>query len=82
MRFVLSERARVTFRVQRRVGTRWRSVRGVFRRAGHTGLNRLHFRGRIGGRRLAVGRYRLVVLAVDGLGARSVVRRAGFRIRP
>ena len=82
MRFVLSERARVTFRVQRKVGTRWRTVHGVFRRAGRAGLNRLHFRGRIGGRRLAVARYRLVVVAVDGLGARSAVRRVGFRIRP
>jgi Calx-beta domain len=81
VRFVLSEPARVTFRVQKKVGTRWRTVRGVFRRSGHTGLNRLHFRGRIGGRRLAVGRYRLVVRAVDGLGARSAVRRVGFRIR-
>jgi hypothetical protein len=82
VRFVLSEPARVTFRVQRKVGLRWRTVRGVFRRAGHTGLNRLHFRGRIGGHRLAVGRYRLVVGAVDRLGARSIVRRAGFRIKP
>ncbi len=82
VRFTLSERASVTFRVQRRVGGRWRTVRGAFRRAGHAGLNRLHFRGRIGGRRLAVGRYRLVVRAVDGLGPRSAVRRVGFRIRP
>ena len=82
VRFALSERARVTFRVQRKVGRRWRTVRGVFRRAGHPGLNRLHFRGRIGGRRLAVGRYRLVVRAVDALGAQSVARRVGFRIKP
>jgi hypothetical protein len=81
VRFRLSEPARVVFRVQRlgRNG-RWLAVSGVFRRAGHAGLNRLHFRGRIGGHRLGPGRYRLVVVAVDRLGARSFVRRAGFRI--
>jgi Calx-beta domain len=82
VRFALSEPARLPFRVQRKVGTRWRTVRGVFHRAGHAGLNRLHFRGRIGGHRLAAGRYRLVIRAVDGLGARSAVRRIGFRIKP
>ena len=82
VRFALSEPARLTFRVQRKVGSRWRTVRGVFRRAGHAGLNRLHFRGRIGGHRLAVARYRLVIRAVDRLGAASAVRRAGFRIKP
>ena len=69
------------FRVQRRLGRQWGTVTGAFVRTAHPGLRRLHFRGRIGGRRLAVGRYRLVAYARDLRGARSVTRRAAFRIR-
>jgi Calx-beta domain len=79
--FFLSERAVVTFRVQRRLRNgRFRNVAGAFSRTRSAGFVSLHFRGRIGGHRLAPGRYRLVVVARDALGAKSFVRRAGFRI--
>jgi hypothetical protein len=80
VRFTLSERAVVTFRVQRKVGKRWRAVAGLFRRSAHAGRNSLHFRGRIGGHRLGRGRFRLVVVAKDRGGKHSLVRRVGFRI--
>jgi Calx-beta domain-containing protein len=83
VRLVLSERAVVEFRVQRRGrGGRWAPVAGGFRRSAVAGANRLRFTGRIGGRRLRPGRYRLVAVATDRLGARSFVRRAAFRILP
>ena len=81
--YVLSESAIVTFRVQkRRPNGPWATFPSSFRRAGHAGRNTLRFRGRIGGRRLSVGRWRLVVRARDARGARSAVRRVGFRIIP
>jgi hypothetical protein len=82
VRFTLSEPARVRLTVQRRnrLGA-WVPVRGVLVRTGRAGANALRFTGAIGGRRLAPGRYRLVAVAVDRLGARSFVRRAQFRIR-
>ncbi len=80
LRFTLSERARVHFHVQRRIGRRWSTLSGAFVRTAHAGLNRLHYRGRIGGHWLSVGRYRLVAYARDFQGARSVTRRPAFRI--
>jgi Calx-beta domain-containing protein len=81
--YLLSEPALVTFRAERlRRDGRWATVPGVFRRTAHAGRNTLRFRGRIGGRRLAAGRYRLVVRARDSGGATSLARRAGLRIVP
>ncbi|MDX6697689.1 MAG: hypothetical protein QOE65_1086 [Solirubrobacteraceae bacterium] len=83
IRFVLSEPARVTFFAQRRTARGvWVRVPGGFARAGRAGANRLRLPARIGGRRLAPGRYRLVAVAADRQGARSFVRRAGFRVAP
>jgi hypothetical protein len=48
--------------------------------SGRRGLNRPRFRGRVSGKRLRPGRYRLVAVASDGTGARSLSKRAGFRI--
>ena len=99
--WMLSEPARVTFRVQRALAgrlvrgrcvratranrrrkpcTRYVAVRGTFTRAGVRGANAMRFMGRIGGRRLAPGRYRLVASARDAAGNRSLLRRTGFRI--
>jgi Calx-beta domain len=81
VRWVQSERARVTIRLQRRVGRRWRTRRGAVVRSGRAGANRLRLVRRWKGRRLPAGRYRLVFVAVDRQGARSAVRRVVFRIR-
>jgi Glycine rich protein len=60
--------------------TRYVRVRGSFRHLAQAGLNRLLFSGRVGGRRLALGRYRLNAVAVDGGRNRSQVVRRAFRI--
>jgi hypothetical protein len=83
---VVSEPARVVLRAERRTRRR---VRGRFRyisQRGRLSVNLprgrggLRFRGRLGGRRLRPGRYRMVAVAVDGAANRSAPRRAGFRI--
>ena len=63
--FHLSERATVTFTVQRARTARrgWRTVSGSFHVIRGRGTRRLRFTGRIGGQALAEGRYRLVARA-------------------
>jgi hypothetical protein len=80
-RYSVSEPARVTIRIDRRVR------RGRYRRAGRTlvrnvpaGRVRTRFSGRIGRRALRPGRYRATVRATDGAGLRSNPRRVTFRV--
>ena len=73
----LTAPARVSFRVQRRVGRRWRTLRGSFAHHGRLGANGFHFSARVRKRALARGRYRLVARPAGG----SNVARAGFRAR-
>jgi hypothetical protein len=68
----LSEAASVRFRI---VG-----LRGAFVRQGKPGSNSFRFRGRLRGRRLKPGRYRLRVTATDAAGNSSPVRYVRFRI--
>jgi hypothetical protein len=56
------------------------AVRGSFTHAGKVGGNRLTFRGRVGGRKLGVGSYRLNARAADAAGNRSPVARRNFKI--
>lgn len=86
VRFTLSERARVSFRVERRVRRRARRFRYVRLRGGFSvvrrrGRHAVRFSGRLRRRALRRGRYRLVLVAVDSAGNRSSPKRAGFRIR-
>ena len=60
--------------------TRWKKVSGSFTRSGEAGRNSFRFTGRIGGKRLKPGRYRLVAAARDGAGNRARVVRRTFRI--
>jgi hypothetical protein len=60
--------------------TRFVAVKGRATASGKAGSNRLRFRGRLAGRRLAPGRYRLVVTAIDQAGNRSRAKRAGFTV--
>ena len=61
--------------------TRWRTLRGAFAHSGRAGRNSLRFSGRLRGRRLAPGRYRLRAVAADAAGnASRPPRRAPFRI--
>jgi hypothetical protein len=60
--------------------TRYVAVRGSFRHRSEPGLNTLRFSGRVAGRRLALGRYRLTAVARDAAGNRSQPVRKRFRI--
>lgn len=84
VRFKLSEAATVSLTVQRRVkrrGTvRWVNVRGTLRHQGKAGSNERRFDGRLQGRRLKRGRYRLVAVARDAAGNKSQAKRAPFRV--
>jgi hypothetical protein len=71
--FSLSEAATVRVQVQRRSGRRFRAVGAAKRLAGVAGANRTTLR------RLAAGRYRVVVTAIDAAGNRSV-KRLAFRV--
>lgn len=72
---------RVTAQNRRRARcTRYVAVKGSATRKAIKGATSVKFRGRLGGRRLAPGRYRLILRATDAAGNRSAVRRAGFRI--
>ena len=80
--FHLSERATVTFAVQRARTARrgWRTVRGSFHVIRGRGTRRLRFTGRIGGQALAEGRYRLVARARTDTSRLSGPVRARFQI--
>jgi glucose/arabinose dehydrogenase len=61
--------------------TLWSAVRGSFRITGRRGSNRLRFTGRIAGRTLAPGGYRLILRARDRAGSLAKPARARFSIR-
>jgi hypothetical protein len=84
-RYTLSEPARITITIDRRL----RGRRARYRRAGRLTAQKLagrrstRFSGRLRGRPLRPGRYRARIVAVDSLGARSKPRRLLFRmVRP
>jgi hypothetical protein len=60
--------------------TRWQAVSGSFSFAASAGPNAFVFRGRIGGRTLGRGDYRLSGRATDNARNTSAVARAGFHI--
>ncbi len=61
--------------------TIWSPVAGSFRITGRRGFSRLRFTGRIGGRRLGPGRYRLVARPHSAAGGFGKPVRARFSIR-
>ena len=73
--YKLSESAAVKFRVQRKAGRRWRTLRGSLSQHGAAGLNRKRF-----ARRLARGSYRLTAVATDTSGNKSKRRLIRFRV--
>jgi hypothetical protein len=82
VRYRLSARAIVRFTVRRqRAGRkRARRVRGRLEHAGLAGLNSFAFRGRIGGRALRPGRYRLIAAPLDATGRAGAAKRLRFRV--
>jgi hypothetical protein len=54
---------------------------GTVKANGVAGLNRLALPKKVGGRKLAKGRYRLTITARDGAGNVSAIKRIGYRIK-
>jgi hypothetical protein len=82
VRYRVSEAASTTFKVVRcenRRCTRRRAV-GSVRHTARAGLNRFAFTGRVRGRRLRPGSYRLIGRALDAAGNRSVAEKLSFRV--
>ena len=52
----------------------------AFTVAGRAGANSTRFSGKVRGRRLPAGRYRVTAVATDPAGGRSLARKAAFRI--
>jgi hypothetical protein len=73
-------RCRVVAHAAARPCTIWRTVKGSFRVNGTSGLNRLHFSGRIDHHALARGLYRLNLRARDSAGRVSGPVRVRFSI--
>jgi hypothetical protein len=59
---------------------RWVKVKGSFTRAGKAGKNSFKFRGRIGGKALKPGNYRLDAQATDPAKNKSALKRKSFKI--
>ena len=60
--------------------TLWKNVTGSFTVPGKTGTNTFTFRGRLGGKKLRPGSYRLNGTATDPAKNKSLPKRKGFRI--
>jgi Ca2+-binding RTX toxin-like protein len=60
--------------------TRYRTLKGTFTHTGRQGPNSFKFTGRLRGRKLSPGRYRLVARATDAAGNRSKQKRLEFRV--
>jgi Ca2+-binding RTX toxin-like protein len=80
--FSLSEQASVEFRLERRLATSgrvsWQPMRGRFTFAAKAGVTRLRFTGRLAGKKLRPGLYRLQATARDAAGNTA----AAVRSRP
>jgi hypothetical protein len=81
-RYTLSEPAKVTLKIQRKVAgshTRYRRI-GTLTRSGAKGANSTRFSGRLRKRALRPGRYRVRITATDTAGNRSAARTARIRV--
>ena len=84
VRYSLSEAARVTFTMQRRIkrdGTvRWIKIRGTLTQHAKAGHNQHRINPKLHGRRLNTGHYRLTAVARDAAGNQSKPRSVAFRV--
>jgi hypothetical protein len=81
-RYTLSEPAKVTLKIQRKVAgsrTRYRTI-GTLTRSAPKGANSTRFSGRLRKRALRPGRYRVRITAADTADNRSAPRTARFRV--
>ena len=82
LRYSLSEAAKVSIRIERRTKAgRFARLRGALSDNGEAGRNAKSIKRRLAGRKLAAGRYRLVVKATDDAGNVSAAKRIAFRIK-
>jgi hypothetical protein len=67
---------------KRRTGKRCTiyKTKGTLKRSGRAGANSVAFSGRIGARKLAKGRYRIVATATDTAGNKAKQKTAAFRV--
>ena len=80
--FSLSEPGSVRFTVQRHRRPKWVPLKGSFTIVGKKGANRFLFRGRIGGKKLKPGPYRLSAKAKDLANNASATKRSSFTVVP
>jgi hypothetical protein len=76
----LSEKAQLKIVLERKVGKRWKRQGALPAQQGKRGANRFRLRGRLAGRALAPGAYRLAIKARDLSGNQSRAKRIGLRI--
>lgn len=79
IRYVLSEAATTSLRIDRRRGSRYRRA-GTLKRTTGKGRRGVRFSGRIGRKALKPGRYRLTLRARDAAGNTGRARRLYFRV--
>jgi hypothetical protein len=77
--FTLNVAATVRFTVERRKGKRWERVAGSFSRDARASTNTFRFNGKVRGRKLRRGSYRLVAVATAA-GRKSPPARAAFSV--
>ncbi len=80
VRYFLAEDATVTFTIERLSRGRTVGLPGTFTHRGRKGRNKFRFTGRLAGKRLNAGRYRLVAVPTDAAGNRGTRARASFEI--
>jgi hypothetical protein len=73
-------RAQTKANRHRKACVRWVQVKGSFTVAGKAGKNSFKFRGRIGGKRLKPGSYRLNGRSTDRAKNKSAIKRRAFKI--
>jgi hypothetical protein len=59
---------------------RFTRMAGSFQTTGKAGQNGFHFSGRLNGRKLAPGSYKVVGIAQDGVGLKSKTQKRNFRV--
>jgi hypothetical protein len=80
--YSLSEPAKVTVRIQKQTRKhRYVWLQGKLTDTGVAGANKLTIKRRFAGHKLAPGAYRLVVVAKDAAGNKSLVKRVGFGVK-
>jgi hypothetical protein len=80
--YSLTEPAKVTVRIQKQTRKhRYVWLHGKLTDTGIAGENKLTIKRRFAGHKLAPGAYRLVVVAKDAAGNKSLVKRVGFGVK-